>query len=134
MQNKPYLIDFPKIGDYDLGFISISEKSSLPFIPKRVYWTYCIPEKITRGNHAHFDLEQILVALAGKIELTIETKDREVFEFLLDGPNKGVFIPKFSWRTMKYESNSIQLCIASNVYDESDYIRDYQEFLKLIKK
>ena len=60
--DKPYLIDFPKIGEPSLGYISVAEKNNLPFIPKRVYWTYFTPENIERGGHAHIELQQVLIA------------------------------------------------------------------------
>ena len=133
MNKNPYLIDFSKIGSPTLGYISVAEKENLPFIPQRIYWTYFTPEDVERGGHAHLELEQILVAVSGKVDLKIETLSGETFEFVLDSPNKGVYIPKKSWRTMKYTHNAAQMCIASLAYDEKDYIRDYNEFLKLSK-
>lgn len=129
MNKKPYIIDFPKIGEASLGYISIAEGQNLPFTPKRIYWTYFTPEDVERGGHAHLELEQILVSVAGKVELKIETIDGMVFNFVLDSPNRGVYIPKRSWRTMKYTHNAVQMCIASIAYDEKDYIREYNEFL-----
>ena len=102
MNKEPYIIDFNKIGSPSLGYISIAEKENLPFIPQRIYWTYFTPEDVERGSHAHIELEQILVAVAGRVELKIETLSGKIFEFILDSPNKGVYIPKKSWRTMKY--------------------------------
>ena len=122
-------MEFPKIGNPSLGYISIAEKENLPFIPRRIYWTYFTPEEVERGGHSHFDLHQILVAVAGSIVVTTEMLDGEKQEFLLDRPNIGVFIPKMCWRTMQYSHNAVQMCIASNEYDEKDYIRDYEEFL-----
>jgi hypothetical protein len=130
MNKKPYIIDFPKIGNVSLGYISLAEEDNLPFTPKRIYWTYFTPEDVERGGHAHLELEQILVAVAGKVELEIETHDGETFQFTLASPNKGVFIPKMSWRKMKYTHNAVQMCIASLAYDENDYIRDYTEFIE----
>ncbi|RZJ51674.1 MAG: WxcM-like domain-containing protein [Flavobacterium sp.] len=127
---KPALIHFSKIGDSSTGYISIAEKEKLPFVPKRIYWTYFTPEDVVRGFHSHHNLEQVLVAMAGKITLNIETNDGESYEFILDSPEKGVFIPKQCWRTMKYSHNAVQMCIASMEYDESDYIRDYPLFKK----
>jgi len=133
MRNLPYIINFPKTGSSQLGYISIAEGENLPFITKRIYWTYFTPEDVKRGGHAHLELQQILVAVSGKIDLTIETIDGQVYEFCLDAPNKGVYIPQKSWRTMKYSHNAVQMCIASIEYDEMDYIRDYNSFLKYRK-
>ena len=128
----PYIINFPKIGAPSTGFISIAEKENLPFIPKRIYWTFFTPEEVIRGHHAHHELEQILVAVAGKIEVNIESKTNEKFNFVLDKPDLGLYIPKMSWRTLKYTLNSVLVCIASEEYDEMDYIKDYKQFLKTI--
>ena len=129
--NIPHKIDFPKLGNPSTGYISIAEKTDLPFVPKRIYWTYFTPESVERGGHAHINLEQILVAVSGTINLQIETCEGKIFNFVLDSPDIGVYVPKKSWRTMKYSHNAVQMCIASIEYDEKDYIRDYQEFLKV---
>ena len=128
MNTKPYLIEFPKIGNSQLGYISIAENENLPFEVKRIYWTYYTPESVERGGHSHYDLEQVLVAMAGKIIITVEGLDGETEEYVLENPNKGLFIPKNTWRTMKYTHNAVQMCIASCVYDVKDYIRDYEQF------
>ncbi len=132
-KSKPFIINFPKIGGSSLGYISLTEKENLPFVPKRIYWTYFTPEDVVRGNHSHYELEQILVAVAGKVIVNIITIDGERHDFVLDTPDKGLFIPKMCWRTMKYSHNSVQMCIASLEYTESDYIRNYEDFKKLIK-
>lgn len=131
MSKKPYLIQFPKIGNSRTGYISVAEKETLPFVPKRIYWTYFTPEDVVRGHHAHHELEQILVAVAGKIDVEIQMPDGEKFTFLLDQPHVGVFIPKMAWRTMRYSHNAVQMCIASMEYDESDYIRNISEFKQI---
>ncbi|MCD1115864.1 sugar 3,4-ketoisomerase [Chryseobacterium turcicum] len=127
---SPFLIEFPKIGESSLGYISIAENDNLPFVPKRIYWTYYTPEEVERGGHSHFDLQQILIAVAGRIQVTTELRNGDKETFLLDKPNIGLYIPKMCWRDMKYSHNAVQICIASIEYDEQDYIRDYSEFLK----
>ena len=129
--SKPYIIQFPKIGQPSLGYISLAEKEDLPFTPKRIYCTYFTPEGVDRGGHSHFELEQILVAVAGEIIVTTELKDGTIETFILDSPDKGLFIPKMCWRTMKYTHNAVQMCIASIEYDVIDYIREYTDFLKV---
>ncbi len=128
--NQPYVINFNSIGKSDIGYISLAEKETLPFVPKRIYWTYFTPEDVIRGHHSHYNLEQILVAVAGRIIVTTELKNGEKKEFILESPKVGLYIPKMCWRIMKYSHNAVQMCIASNEYDEKDYIRDYNEFLK----
>lgn len=130
MTKNPHLITFPKIGNSQLGFISIAENELLPFEVKRVYWTYYTPENVERGGHAHFKLEQILIAVAGKIIVTTEMPGNKIERFILESPDTGIYLPKFCWHIMQYSHNSAQMCIASMAYDESDYIRDYKEFKK----
>jgi hypothetical protein len=131
MQKRPFIIEFPKVGNSQLGYISIAEKNNLPFDVKRVYWTYFTPESVERGGHAHYELEQILVAVAGKIIINVEMLDGLTEEFILENPNKGLYMPKSTWRTMKYTHNAVQMCLASIEYEESDYIRDYEVFKKI---
>lgn len=127
-KTKPYIINFPKIGETGLGYISIAEKENLPFVPKRIYWTYYTPEEVERGGHAHYRLEQVLIAVAGRVKVAIELHTGEISNFVLDAPSKGLFIPKMCWRTMQYTHNAVQICVASMEYDEADYIRDYATF------
>jgi hypothetical protein len=124
----PRIIDFESIGSADIGYISIAEGGSLPFDVKRVYWTYYTPQNLERGNHAHKNLQQILVAVSGVVDLKIETASGEMYHFVLDSPTRGVYLPSMSWRTMKYSHNAVQMCLASMKYEETDYIRDYKEF------
>lgn len=128
---QPHIIQFPKIGETLLGYISVAERENLPFEVKRVYWTYFTPESITRGGHAHLELEQILVSVAGKIIVTTQMPGEKEQKFVLDSADKGLYIPKLCWRTMQYVHNSVQMCIASIAYEKSDYIRDYEDFKKL---
>ena len=134
MYTKPHIIEFPKVGNSQLGYISIAEKNNLPFAVKRVYWTYFTPESVERGGHAHYELEQILVAVSGKIIINVEMLNGLTEEFVLEKPNMGLYMPKSTWRTMKYSHNSVQMCLASMEYEEKDYIRDYEVFKKLQKK
>ena len=127
--NSPKLIKFDKIGEPSLGFISIVENNDqIPFEVKRVYWTYFTPNHVERGNHAHKKLHQLIVAVSGRIEFTIINKQDEKELFILDNPDKGLYIPNGYWREIKFSHNAVLLCLASEKYDEKDYIRDFNEF------
>ena len=128
---QPFLIHFPKIGNSIQGYISVAENSNLPFEVKRVYWTYFTPESVQRGGHAHHDLEQILVAVAGKIIVTTQMPGEQEQRFILETANQGIFLPKYCWHIMEFSHNAVQMCIANMAYEESDYIRDYNDFKKL---
>ncbi len=130
--SPPHLIHFPRMGDSTIGFISVVEQTKqLPFQFERVYWTYYTPESIVRGRHAHHVTEQVLVALSGRIILTIEDLTGNIQTFVLDNPDSGVYIPPFIWHTMQYSHSSVQMVFASHAYHESDYIRDYSVFKNL---
>lgn len=131
MYNFPKIIHFPKIGSPSLGYISMAENEDLPFEVKRIYWTYFTPEEVERGGHSHINLQQILVAVSGVILVKTEMPSGIQEEFILNSPDKGIFIPKFCWREMKYSHNAVQMCIASIEYDETDYIRSYHDFKKI---
>lgn len=127
--SKPYLIEFPKVGDSALGYISIAEHHKiLPFDVKRTFWTFYTPESIVRGRHAHFKTEQILIAMAGRIIVNTEMPDGEILTYNLEKPNIGLYVPPHCWHTMQYSHSSVQLVFASTSYDESDYIRSYDKF------
>lgn len=126
---KPYLIEFPKLGASDIGYISVAENSKLvPFDIERVFWTYYTPESIVRGRHAHHKTEQVLIAVTGRIIVTTELPDGELQTFVLDNPNVGLYVPPQAWHTMQYSHTAIQLVLASTAYNETDYIRDYDKF------
>ncbi|MCS6988984.1 MAG: FdtA/QdtA family cupin domain-containing protein, partial [Chloroherpetonaceae bacterium] len=99
-----------------------------PFRVRRVFWTYFTPESVLRGRHAHYKTEQILFALSGRIVVTTELADGEISVFPLEKPNVGVYIPPNAWHTMQYSHTAVQLVLASEPYDENDYIRDYEKF------
>jgi dTDP-4-dehydrorhamnose 3,5-epimerase-like enzyme len=128
---KPYLIEFKKIGDENEGYISVSESKELPFEIKRVFWTYFTPESIVRGRHAHYKSEQILIAVSGKVIVTTELANGEISTFVLDKPNKGIYMPPNVWHTMQYSNSAVQMVLASDTYNESDYIRKYEDFKRI---
>lgn len=122
----PQLIDFSNVGSNTVGFITVAQ--CLPFEVKRVYWTYWTPHEVVRGHHAHKELRQMIFALSGIIKLILENIDGEKKEFILDSPKVGLYIPKLHWRTIQFSHNAVLLCLASEVFSESDYIRDYNAF------
>lgn len=129
MYPKPHQIQFKKVGQPAEGYISIAEfEDMIPFVVKRTFWTYYTPENVIRGRHAHYQTEQVLIAVAGRIMVGTESVSGEKHEFLLDSPDKGVYIPPDCWHTMQYSHNAVQMVFASTCYNEQDYIRDYQTF------
>ncbi len=132
MQYKePHYIPFNRFGEPPIGYLTVAENPDLPFEVKRMFWTYYTPEQVVRGRHAHHETEMILVAVAGRIIVTTEDRDGMIQTFPLEKPNEGLYIPPYSWHTMQYSHNAVQLVLCSTTYDEADYIRDYEAFKNL---
>ena len=129
MNKIPHIIDFKQIGTPNLGYISVAEVGgNIPFEVKRVYWTYYTPNHVERGYHAHIGLEQVIISVSGIIQFNLEDKQGKKQHFVLDEPNKGLYVPPGYWRTIKFSHSAVLVCMASMVYDEKDYIRDYDLF------
>lgn len=128
--NKVQYFDLDKIGNSSLGFITVAESlKNVPFDVKRIYWTYYTPQDVMRGGHAHKNLKQLIFAVSGTIEFNVEDKNGNKETFVLDNPSRGIFIPKLIWRDIKFSHSAVLLCLASELYDEDDYFRSYEEFI-----
>lgn len=128
--STPKIINFNKIGNSSLGYISVAEiEDNIPFEIKRVYWTYFTPNHVKRGAHAHKKLHQVIVAVSGSIELFLKDNIGNEFNFILDNPSKGLYIPNGYWRDIQFSRHAVLLCLASAVYKEEDYIRNFSMFI-----
>ena len=131
MYNSPKLIQLNKIGDPALGYISVVENNeNIPFDIKRVYWTYFTPNHVERGAHAHKKLQQLIVAVSGIIDFTLIDSKGNKTNYVLDNPDIGLYIPNGYWREIRFSHSAVLLCLASEKYDENDYIRSLNEFIK----
>ena len=131
---QPHIISLPDIGSADIGQLVVAEGDNLPFVVKRAYWTFGVPTNKIRGHHAHRALEQLIVAPHGTLELTVETPDRIRHGFVLDHPTLALYIPRLCWREIKFGPDAVLLCLASMEYAESDYIRSYYDYIRLVEK
>ena len=126
-------IDFQSLGDErgSLVAVEVGIDKAVPFDIKRVYYIYHTEKKVSRGYHAHKKLKQVAICVAGKCRMVLDDgKKRE--EVWLDSPTKGLVIEDMTWREMHdFSDDCVLLVLASEHYDESDYIRDYEEFKKL---
>ena len=128
-------IDFKKIGNSDVGFlIALEGNREIPFDIKRIYYIYDVPKEIKRGSHAHKTLEQILICMSGSIKIKVDNgNEKKIFE--LSNPSKGLYIVPGVWREMyDFNQSSVLLVLASEYYNENDYIRDYETFKKIVRK
>ena len=113
------------------GNLSVVENGvTLPFDVKRVYYLYDVPGGESRGAHAHYDLEQLIIAASGSFTITLDDGENKK-KFTLNRPYQGLFIKPGIWRDLDdFSSGAVCLVLASEVYKKEDYIRDYDEFLK----
>jgi len=131
MQVKMY--NFTPHGDDRGQLIAIEQLKDLPFEIRRVYYIYDTLEGVRRGFHAHLNLEQILVCVKGSCKIHLDDGSDSA-EVLLDSPSKGLYIANNMWREMyDFSPDAVLLVLASEYYDEADYIRDYDRFLEFVK-
>ena len=128
------LIELPKISDENgRGNLSVIEKEILPFEIARVYYLYDVPSGEARGGHAHYDLEQFIVAASGSFDVILDDGINKK-RVSLNRPNLALHVVPGLWRELdNFSSGSICMVLASHKYEETDYIRDYDEF-KTLKK
>lgn len=124
---RPKLIRLPKIDCH--GYLTVIEaERQIPFKIERIYYIYDVPMGQVRGGHAHKDLEQLIIAINGSFDVKTEDQTgRNVFH--LEEPDQGLYIPRMTWREIeKISSGAVCLVAASKLYDEDDYIRNYDNF------
>ena len=129
--DKCKIIELPKILD-NRGNLTFMESSRhVPFEIKRVYYLYDVPGGALRGGHAHLKLQQYIIAASGSFTVHVDNGS-EKEEFYLNRSYYGLYIPTMTWREIdNFSSGSVCLVLASEFYDEADYIRDYDEFQKI---
>lgn len=126
------IIDIPKITNEN-GNIAVIEKSAVPFEIKRIYYLFDVPSSAKRGGHAHKQLNQVLIALSGSFDVILKDGNHTQ-KVTLNKPDKGLLINTNIWRELdNFSSGAVCLVIASDVFREEDYIRNYQEFVAYIE-
>lgn len=127
---KITIIDLPKIAD-PRGNLTVAESlKNVPFAIRRAYWLYDVPAGECRGGHAHKRLRQLVIALSGSFTVTLDD-GHERRTVLLNHPYQGLLIETDIWRTLDdFSSGAVCLVLASELFDESDYIYDYDEFIR----
>lgn len=131
MEIKTYR--FPPHGDARGQLVALEALEDIPFLVKRVYYIYDTLPDVVRGKHAHRCLEQLLICVHGSCKVALED-GQERREILLDDPTLGLYISNDTWREMyDFSQGAVLLVLASEHYDEADYIRSYEQFLDMVR-
>lgn len=129
---SPAIIDLQNFTD-PRGKLGVVEGAGLPFDIKRVYYLYGVPIGAQRGEHGHKELQQLMICLNGSCEVVL-SNGKETFPYVLDNPNKGLYVPKRMWRHLKFnESNTVVVVLASRPYEEEDYLYSFEDFCEFIE-
>lgn len=116
------------------SLVAVEFPKELPFVPARAFFIFDVPSELLRGEHAHYECHQFLICLRGSITAVVDY-GKERTEYLLDNPQKGLYMPPLTWGTQYgYTSDAILAVFASHTYSNEDYIRDYEQFTNLINK
>jgi hypothetical protein len=127
------LIELPRIDDPRGNLSFIEDNNQIPFKIARAYWIYDVPGGEFRGSHAFKETDEFIVALSGSFDVILHD-GKEEKKFSLNRSYYGLFIPRFTWRKIdNFSTNSLAMILASSLFNESDYIRDFEHFLSLQK-
>ena len=125
------LLEFPKIFDPRGNLTFLQYPSQIPFEIKRVFWTYDVPGGEKRGGHAYKSQYEIIIALSGSFDIIVYNEMGEKSKFSLNRSYYGLYLPPSIWRQIdNFSTNSLALHLSSSEYDEKDYLRDFQNFIK----
>lgn len=130
---KYELIRFVSHGDDRGQLIAIENKKNIPFDIKRIYYIYSTEENAHRGFHAHKSLDQVLICIHGSCTILMDDGQNKQ-EVVLNNPSEGLYLNNCIWREMyNFSKDAVLLVLASDYYNEEDYIREYSKFLEYIK-
>lgn len=129
MMSDTRLIDLPRINDPRGNLSFVEGGNHIPFDIKRVYYLYDVPGGATRAAHGHKKLQQVMIAMSGSFDVTLDDGvDRRRYQ--LNRSYYGLYVPPMMWRDLdNFSSGAVCLVLASEVYEESDYFRNYQDFI-----
>lgn len=129
--NKPHIIDLPKVTDPRGNLSFIQNSVQIPFDIQRTYWIYDVPGGMFRNGHAFRTQHEFIVALSGSFDVVLHDGVEEK-RIHLSRSYYGLYVPPMTWRSIdNFSTNSVAMVLSSTLYDENDYIRDFEEFQKL---
>ena len=128
------IIDLNKIIDPRGNLTVVEQMHNVPFEVKRVYWVYDVPSGEWRGGHAHKQCKEFIVAVSGSFDVTLDNGHGTKNPFHLNHPYQGLIVATNIWRTLEdFSSGAVCLVLASELFEEEDYIREYEDFLEMVK-
>lgn len=128
-----HAIDFPRIQDARGNLTFLESEGDVPFAIQRVYYLYDVPGGASRGGHAHYSLEQVLFAVNGSFEVSVDDGFSRR-SYTLNRAYQGLYLPCMTWRELQnFSSGAVCLVLASQHFDREDYIRDYDTFRRMVK-
>lgn len=131
----PQMLEFPQNGDTRGHLVVVEGKQDIPFDIKRVFYIYGSDEDVVRGQHANRKTEFVLINVSGQCKVKVQDGKGNEAIFLLNRPHTGIYLPKMVWKDMyDFSQDSVLLCLASEHYDSAEYIREYDEYLKLVEE
>jgi len=131
--DKVRLIELPKIEDERGNLSFIENGPDLPFEIKRTFWTYDVPGGERRGGHAYHSACELIIALSGSFDIVVTSKDDRRTTYSLNRSYYGLLVPANNWRHLEnFSTNALAITLSSTIYDEADYIRDFNDY-RLIK-
>lgn len=127
--NKVRLIDIARISDPRGNLAVLEQPGALPFSPQRAYWIYDVPAGSYREGHAYHTASELIVALSGSFDVTVEFSEGQTRRFTLSRPDVGLYIAPMTWRKIdNFATNSVAMVITDTLYNEDDYIRYKEQF------
>jgi oxalate decarboxylase/phosphoglucose isomerase-like protein (cupin superfamily) len=133
LRKLPKILKLPKIEDRRGNLTFIESNRHIPFDIKRVYWIYDVPGGEIRGSHAYKTHEELIIALSGSFDVILHDGEKEM-KYSLNRSYYGLYVPNLYWRRLEnFSTNSLCLILANDFYSKDDYIRDFEEFMRVVK-
>lgn len=133
--NKVRMLEFDQRGDERGQLVVVEGDRDIPFDIKRVFYIYGSDQEVVRGQHANRESEFVLINVAGKSKVKVKDGEGNEAIYCLNRPHTGIYLPTMVWKDMyDFSEDSVLLVLASTHYDASEYIRDYEEFVKVISE
>lgn len=129
------MLEFEQKGDARGHMVIVEGMKDIPFDIKRIFYIYGSDKNVIRGQHANRHSEFVLINVAGTSKVKVRDGKGNEAIYALNRPHTGIYLPKMIWKDMyDFSEDSVLLCIASTTYDATEYIRDYEEFIRIIKE